>query len=50
MKGLRWILAFLRDPVVAVGSAVDAIRDRIARRAYVAATGETLNACRRRHR
>ena len=30
MKGLRWLLAFLRDPVVAVGSAVATIRDRIA--------------------
>jgi hypothetical protein len=30
MKGLRWILAFLRDPISALGSGIATIRERLA--------------------
>jgi hypothetical protein len=30
MKGLRWILVFLRDPISALGSSIATIRERLA--------------------
>ena len=30
MKGLRWTLAFLRDPISALGSSIATIRERLA--------------------
>ncbi len=30
MKGLRWILAFLRDPISVLGSSIATIRERLA--------------------